>query len=207
MDTKAATGIPTAILLISFILVGATAASVIIGNTENSQEFDYNKILKDTIHEISTYIKVDDVIGKYSSTSENQYINKIAILIKPLYSTNIDISNVLIKINNGEKIRILSNNNYAELIKNYSIFEHPLWNMIKENEYSVISILDKDRSINNHNIINDNTDTSYLIVKLPKDLTIKKGETIEITLILPAGTSKTIYLEAPLPIQPIVSLN
>jgi len=55
--------------------------------------------------------------------------------------------------------------------------------------------------------INDNTDMIYIVLKLPPDITMKKGDSLEITLFPSIGITKTIHLKAPLPIKQIVSLN
>ena len=206
MNTKGATGIATAILLISFILIGATSASLLIGDSGTSSDYNYEEMVEETIDEISTYIQIKDIMGKYSSTTNEQYIQKIAILIKPLFSTNIDASKLIIKMDNGEQIKMLNYNRHAEFIKSHSLFEHPLWNNISVTEYSFITILDTDQSIINFNTINDNTDMTYIVIKLPNEFSMKKGDMLEITFFPSTGITKTINLEAPLPIKPIVSL-
>ncbi|MCK5459005.1 MAG: hypothetical protein KAI20_03880, partial [Thermoplasmatales archaeon] len=70
MNNQGATGIATAILLISFILIGATAASVIMGDSGNNPEENYEEILDEALDEISTYIQIKDALGKYNSTTE-----------------------------------------------------------------------------------------------------------------------------------------
>ena len=208
MDTQGATGIATAILLLSFILIGATAASVIMGdNGKNNSEENYEKIINEAIDEISTYIQIKDVLGKYYSIEEDQRIQKIAILIKPLFSTDIDASTLMIKLNNGKQIKMLYYNRQAEFIESHSLFEHPIWNNMTDTNFSFIAILDKDRSIIDYDTINDNTDMTYVILKLPPDFSMKKGDSLEITLFPSTGITKTIQLKAPLPIKQIVSLN
>ena len=53
----------------------------------------------------------------------------------------------------------------------------------------------------------DNIVMSYIIIKPPNDFTMKKGDSLEITLFPSIGITKTIHLKAPLPIKQIVSLN
>ena len=55
------TGITTIILLISFLLIGATVASIITGETEGTtSEEDMDQILNDVLDEITTYIHCSD---------------------------------------------------------------------------------------------------------------------------------------------------
>jgi len=207
MNNQGATGIATAILLISFILIGATAASVIMGDSGNNPEENYEEILKEALDEISTYIQIKDALGKYNSTTEEQHIQKIAILIKPLFSIDIDASKLVIKLNNGKQIKMLYYNRQAEFISSNSLFEHPIWTTMTDTDFGFIVILDKDQSIIDYGTINDNTDITYIIIKLPNDFTMKKGDTLELTLSPSTGVTKTINLKAPLPIKQIVALN
>lgn len=207
MNNQGATGIATAILLISFILIGATAASVIMGDSGNNPEENYEEILEEALDEISTYIQIKDALGKYNSTTEEQHIQKIAILIKPLFSIDIDASKLVIKLNNGKQIKMLYYNRQAEFISSNSLFEHPIWTTMTDTDFGFIIILDKDQSIIDYGTINDNTDMTYIIIKLPNDFTMKKGDTLELTLFPSTGITKTINLKAPLPIKQIVALN
>ena len=207
MNNQGATGIATAILLISFILIGATAASVIMGDSGNNPEENYEEILEEALDEISTYIQIKDALGKYNSTTEEQHIQKIAILIKPLFSIDIDASKLMIKLNNGKQIKMLYYNKQAEFISSNSLFEHPIWTTMTDTDFGFIVILDKDQSIIDYGTINDNTDMTYIIIKLPNDFTMKKGDTLELTLFPSTGITKTINLKAPLPIKQIVALN
>ena len=207
MNNQGVTGIATAILLISFILIGATAASVIMGDSGNNPEENYEEILEEALDEISTYIQIKDALGKYNSTTEEQHIQKIAILIKPLFSIDIDASKLVIKLNNGKQIKMLYYNRQAEFISSNSLFEHPIWTTMTDTDFGFIVILDKDQSIIDYGTINDNTDMTYIIIKLPNDFTMKKGDTLELTLFPSTGITKTINLKAPLPIKQIVALN
>ncbi len=207
MDTQGATGIATAILLLSFILIGATAASVIMGDNGEDPEENYEEILNEALDEISTYIQIKDVLGKYYTVEEDQHIQKIAILIKPLFSTDIDATTLMIKLNNGKQIKILYYNSQAEFISSNSLFEHPIWDTLIDTDFGFIVVLDSDQSIIDYETINDNTDMTYLILKLPTEFTLKKGDSLEITLFPSTGITKTIHLKAPLPIKQIVSLN
>jgi len=212
MDTQGATGIATAILLLSFILIGATAASVIMGGTgKDSEGRDIEELIitsvDETIDEISTYIQIKDVMGKYYTIDEKQKIQKIAVLIKPLISVDIDISELMIKLNNGKQIKMLYYSGQADFISSNSLFEHPICNTIRTDKFGFVITLDKDRSIVDYGIINDNTDMAYIVIKLPENFTMEKGDNLEITLFPSKGITKTINIEAPLPIKQVVSLN
>ena len=95
----------------------------------------------------------------------------------------------------------------ADFIHSNSLFEHPIWNDLSENNFSFVVALDKDRSLVDYDTINDNTDMAYIAIKLSENFTMKKGDSIEITLFPSTGITRTIIVKAPLPIKQIVSLR
>ena len=207
MNIRGGLGITTAIVFISFLLIAATAATVIMGNQKEISEEDYERIVEEAVDEISTYIQIKDTIGRYYLTDGEQRIQKIALLITPLISLDTDISSLTIKISNGEQIRILYYSGQAAFIQSQSLFEHSLWDETTEETFSMIVTHDKDRSITEYATLNENTDMTYIIIKLPDGFTMKKGDAITITLFPSTGITRTKTLVAPLPIHPIVSLE
>ena len=75
MNIQGGTGIITAILLVGFILIAATAVSVIMRNSDDMSEQDLEEMANNAIDEISTYIQIKDVMGKYYSTEGEIWIN------------------------------------------------------------------------------------------------------------------------------------
>lgn len=207
MNNEGGTGIITAILLVSFILIAATAVSVIMRNSEDMSEQDLEAILNGAVDEISTYIQIKDVMGKYYSTEGEQSIQKIAVLIKSLFSIDIDASELMIKLCNGEQIKMLFYSGQAEFMHSSSLFEHPIWDNMKGDNFNFVVALDKDRSLVDYNTINDNTDMAYITIKLSEDFAMKKGDTMTITFFLSKGVTRTITVKAPLPMKQIVSLK
>ena len=57
-----------------------------------------------------------------------------------------------------------------------------------------------------NNTLNDNTDMFYITIQLSYEFTMKKGDTMTITLIPSTGITRTISIKAPIPLQDIVSL-
>ena len=206
MDNQATLGITSAILMLSFIIISATATSIFTNFTNNISTDNYDKTIKETIDEISTYIQIKEALGKYYQINEEQYIQKIAILIKPLISCNIDISNLIIKINNGNLVKFFSYSYQADFIKSNTLFEHPIWDNINNSNFGFIMTLDEDKSLFNYNTLNSNTDIAYIIIPLSKELYMNKGDTLEITLIPSTGITKTLTIQAPMPTKKLVSL-
>ena len=211
MNNSGNMAVTGAILLISILLFGIIAFSVISGDIEGTSEQDmidlYDQLLDESLDEISTYLKITDKLGKYYGKPQHQRIEKIAIMIKPLVTINVDISELTIKICNGNAVKILSFNGSSEHIGSQSLFGHSLWEKIDENNFSFIATHDTDKSIVDFNTINKNSDMGYLIIKLPKDFYMKKGDSIILTLFPETGITRTILLEAPLPIKSVVSLD
>ena len=206
MDNKGATSAATALLLISSILIAATIVTIITSGTDESSEEDMDQILEEALDEISTYIQIKDIVGKYSSKENGQKIEQIAIMIKPLFSVEIDLSQLLIKLDNGNQVKILYYNQNADFIGAQNLFSHSIWSSLNATNFSLIVTNDNDNSIIDFNTINENTDMIYLIIKLPDDFKLKKGDQLLITLFPSTGITKIINIEAPLPIKQVVSL-
>jgi len=206
MHNQGNLGITAGILLIIFILIGAVAGSVIINGTQNVSDLDLTKITNDVLDEITTYLQVKNVIGKYENIQGKQSIQKIAIFIKPLVSIDIDIAKIRIMISNGEDLRILFYSGQAASINSYSLFNHPLWDSMNEDTYSLISTVDDDSSMEQYHTMNKNTDMAFIILKLPTNATLVYGESLQITLMPSPGNECTITLEPPIPTTHVVSL-
>jgi archaellin len=208
MNNEGNLGLLPAILLISLMLIGATAASVILkGSDETSSEQDLNKIVDDITKEICSYIQIKDTIGKYDQINGQQKIQKIGILIKPLISINIDVSTLTIKITNGEQLRMLPYSGQAAFISSQSFFGHPLWDDMTSDSFSFLVVLDTDRSLVEDHTLDDCTDMAYIAIKLSEDFTMKKGDSLTITLFPSTGLTRTITVTAPLPTQKVFTFD
>ncbi|UCD13094.1 MAG: hypothetical protein JSW60_05915 [Thermoplasmatales archaeon] len=206
-NNEGITGIAAAILLAGIILIAGAAASITMSNSKGETEKDYKQMMNEALDEISIYLQIKDVIGKYYSIEGEKRIQKIAILIKPLFSTNIDTSKLLIQLFNGKQIQMLYYSGNAEFIHSYPLFEHSLWNNQNENNFGLVVTLDKDKSLVDYSIINDHTDMAYITIKLSEDFQLKNGDSIQITLFPSTGVERTVSIEAPAPLTPIVSLH
>jgi len=212
MNKTGSMALTSAIALITAILLGVVAVSVLSDSTTSTNsEQDlvelYDQIVDESVDEISTYIKIPDRLGKYYGEPQKQKIEKIALMIKPLVSIDIDISELTIEICNGEKVRILSFNGETDKIGSQSLFEHYLWDKIKEDCYSFIVTHDKDNSIIDYKTINKNSDMGFIIIKLPSDFQMKKGDVLLVSLFPGTGITRNIALVAPLPIKSVVNLD
>ena len=205
MDSSGITGIAAAVLIASILIITGATATIILGSTNEGTD-DYEQIVYETVEEISTYIQIKDVIGKYN-LEEDKRIDQITILISPLVSTNIELSELTLKLDNKEDIQFLYYNGDAASINGYSLFEHPQWDNQSLEHYSALVLIDKDNSLEDFNIINDHTDSLYLTIKLPEAFQLQKNDVLGITLFPSTGIERQMEIEAPPPLTPIVSLS
>jgi archaellin len=208
MNNIGSSGITSTIILIAMILVTITAAGIITSSTTNNNidTEDITRLTNEILDEISTYLQIKDQKGKYYLINNEYQIKKIAILVSPLISQNIDVSKLMIQIDNGENIRILSFADSAKISDN-SLFEHPLWQYIDGTNFGLITILDIDNSISDYNIINENTDNCYIIFELPTSMTMQKYQELTVRLFPSSGISRTLNLKAPMPMKSIVTFE
>jgi archaellin len=206
MDDQAKLGTIAGILLLLFILIGAVSASVIITNTQITSEDDLNSITNEIVDELCSYLQIKQIIGKYQIIQGQQRINKIAILIKPFVSQNIDISKMTIELCDGDQYKILFFNGTAGSIRSHSLFEHPLWDSMANETFGLLSTIDDDNSIINSHLINKNTDMAFIILKLPDENAMNKDDLLDVTILPSPGIGRTVTLEAPLPIKNVVTL-
>jgi len=207
MSPWRSTGITTLIILTALLLVGITVTSVITeGTSDTTTECNYEEITDELIKEITSYLQIKDQKGKYTNINEEQKIEKIAILLSPLVSQNIDLTKLTIQLDNGQTIKILKYYKSSKLTQQ-SLFEHKLWVTLNGTNYALLTICDTDNLIANYNLINENSDNAYLIFKLPPDMMMKKYDTLKVTLFPSSGITKTTILKAPMPMKPVITFE
>jgi len=208
MGSLIGTTITIAVLTLSSLMMGATITSVIDAESDSiTTENNIEKLTSDAIAEISTYIQIRDQKGKFSKINGVQKIEKIAILISPLVSQNIDISRLTIQISNGRILKILRNNGIIEHLDSYSIFEHSIWDKLDGNNFGFISISDYDRSLISNKLLNDFSDNVYIVIRLPAGMAMKTYDKIAIDLFPATGMATTIILEAPFSMSQIITFE
>ena len=201
MGSLRSTALISMILLVTFILLGVVVASVITGITSETtgatEEHNYEQMVEETIDEITTYIQIRDQKGKYYEVDGQMEIQKIALLISPLVSQDIDVTGLTIMLDNGENVKVLYYSGSSSNLNSDKLFEHTIWDSLDSNDVSFITIIDDDSSLVNFNTINDYRDNAYLIFKLLPDMQLCKKDKMVITLFPSSGIDRTIFLEAP----------
>ncbi len=193
MNNKGSAGITAIPLLSSFLLVGATVSSVMFEGSDNMAK-DAEQIVNDIMDEITTYLKIDDVIGKYYNTDGSRRIEKIVILVKQLIPNNINMSEMTIKISNNNDVMLLDYSGHAVESNSEALFEHQVWETTN-NTFSLIVTRDNDRSLLDYNIMNE--DATFIAIKLTDRFAMKKDESITVSIIPAKGIVRSVVLETP----------
>ena len=192
MNNKGSTGIVSITILTSLLLTGA-ATSVMFDGTDDLSN-DAKQIVNEVLDEITTYLKIDDVVGKYYINDGVRRVEKIVILVEQFIQSNIDISELNIKLSNNNDIILLKYSGHAYEIKTEAIFEHQIWDKTDHN-FSLIVLNDKDKSLLDHGVMNK--DKTFIAIKLPEDFAMNGGDSISLSLIPNKGTTRSIVLETP----------
>ena len=178
-------------MLASFMLIGA-ASSVVF---EDSDEFAKNaeQTVNEVMEEITTYLKIDDIIGRYYTNEGMRRVEKIVLLVKPLIQSNIDMSELTIKICNDNDVTLLKYSGHSvECNSSETVFENQVWDKT-ENAFCLIVIIDKDRSLLDYGVMNK--DTAFIAIKLPDRFAMGDDESIIVSLIPSKGITRSIVLE------------
>ena len=193
MNNRGNVGITAIPLLISFLLIGATASTVMLGD-QDSIALDANQTVRNVVDELTKYLKIDDAIGKYYTFNGVRSVKKIVIQIKQIFQNTINMSEVKIKIINENDVMILGYSGHAVECNSGSLFEHRLWDTTN-NTFGLIVLIDQDRSLIDHNVMNE--DTAFIAIKLPDQFAMKNRESITISITPPGGRTSSVSLETP----------
>lgn len=205
MSAHGSLGITAAVILLTSLLVGVAAGSLMMQSSD-SFEIDLEQLTDDAVNEISTYLVVKDIFGKYSSQDQDRCISQIVLLVKPMFHGSLEISGLSLQLNNGDDICVLS---YADMIGTLSenrIFSHSLWQELPSDSYGLIVLNDADGSVESLHCLNDPSDAVYLLLKLPSQYQLSKDDSMILTLVPEIGIQRTFFLEAPLSMSAVVSL-
>lgn len=204
-DTTASIGISSVILLVAILLIAATVGSVITETSQEVSEEDINILVEDAVKEITSYIQIKNILGKYYAFENTYTLQKIMILITPLFHVDYDLSTLVIQLQTKDMVTNLYYTQQAVVPKG-DLFADSNWNQEKENVFNCLISLDTDDSVKQYNILNDPTDMVYLTIDLPQSMYLYKGDSMKISLIAGTGILRSISIKAPVPINKIVQL-
>jgi archaellin len=186
-------GITGMALFASFLVAGS--ASTVMLNDADTISQDAEKMLNDVLQEITTYIKIDDAIGKYYNTDENRRIERIVLFAKQYINIPINMSEITIEICNKDDIVMLKYSGQSFEIGSSTIFQHNVWETIGNNTFSILVTNDEDRSLLDHNTMND--DLIIIAIPLPDQFKMENRESMTISIIPENGIITSVYLETP----------
>jgi archaellin len=155
---------------------------------------DAEQTLKDTIDEITTYLKIEEAIGKYYTTNGIRRVEKIVIFIKQFIPNEINMSEVKIKICNNNDVILLDYSGFAVESNSKATFENQVWDLTN-NTYSLIVIHDKDRSLLDYNVMNG--DIALIAIRLPDQFAMGNSDSITVSIMPSKGITSSIILETP----------
>ncbi len=192
MNNIGSTGITAISLLTSFLVTGA-ASSVMFSSSDDLSE-NAKQMVNDVVNEITTYLRIEDAIGKYYTTDGVRSVEKIVIFVKEFIQNNINMSELTIQISNNNDILLLKYSGHAVEADSDSIFENKVWDKTN-NTFSLIVIIDQDRSLLDYNIMNK--DTAFIVIKLPDRFFMKNRDSLTVSIIPSNGITSSILLETP----------
>jgi len=192
MNNRGSIGITAIPLLTSFLMIGAVSSVMFEGQDDMSA--DANQIVNDVIDEITTYLKIEDAIGKYYTDNGVRSVEKIVILVKQFIQSTVNMSEVRIKLCNNDDVILFGYSGYAAESNSRAVFEHQIWETTN-NAFSLIVILDNDRSLLDHGVMNK--DKAFIAIRLPDNFAMEGGESMTLSIIPAKGTTSSIILETP----------
>ncbi len=204
-DKTASIGIASVILIVAVLLIAATVGSVLTDTSQDISEEDINILVDDAVKEITSYIQIKSILGKYYPYENTFALQKIMLLITPLFHVNYDLSTLVIQLQTKDMVTDLYYTQQVAVPKG-DLFADSNWNQEKGNVFSCLISLDADDSVQQFNILNDPTDMVYLTIDLPQSMYLYKGDSMKISLIAGTGVLRSISIKAPVPINKIVQL-
>lgn len=192
------------IAILSVVVITSTANTVINPTEEDFTEEEMNDLFEAIYDDLSTYVKIDRVIGKYESQGNQRRLSQLAVQIHSLFSKDIDLKDMIIELSNGYDIRYYSYFKTSDSLRNSSLFAHPLFNDVSINSFGLIPMMDKDDSIKNHQMINHHSDRLFIIINLQDSLLIESGESFSLSLHPSVGTIRSLSIDPPFSTRDVV---
>jgi len=196
----------TIIIITVILIVSFAASSLVYEMPEDISEEELETMISTIYNSISSYINIDHVYGKHTTTTNGRTITHLAILINPYFSTSINIDEMILELVSNNDIHHVYFSGNSSKIDSYPLFSHQEWTHISSTQYSIISICDSDSSIEQINQLNDCTDRAYIILKLPDSMMLNNKEHIEMNILFSSGMKRSILLNPPFSTRDIVQI-
>jgi archaellin len=197
-------GFAIVITILILMIITTTVTSIVDQTNDEITEADLEEMISTIYNDISTYIQIEHIYGKYSQTDEGRMIKQIALQINPLFSIDVPLDGIIIEVIGNQDVQMMYYSGCASSILPYSLFGHLAWNNVSSAQFSIVSIFDTDASIEQNDVINDCTDRAYIIIGLSEDLWISHTEHIEMNIIFKSGVNRGLNLQAPFSTKDII---
>ncbi|MFO7678371.1 MAG: hypothetical protein R6V50_08350 [Thermoplasmatota archaeon] len=203
------------LLSFTMLIIAIVAITIIVSSatlyegtqtTEKITEEDLQEMIETVYADVSSYMNIDDILGKFHRVQQDRLIKQIAIQLHPQFSTNIKLSELMIELSNGNQIIFLDHNGCCADISNETLFNHGLWDNLGNNSFGILSIFDDDNSMKQSHLINQHSDRLFIIFKIPHSLKLQRGDTIKINLYPSIGVKKELDIKIPFSVDPVLSL-
>jgi archaellin len=183
----------TAITLLGGVVIASAASSVVLQSSETLSS-TADQMINDIIKGITTYLSVDDIMGKYYITNGTRQVERIVLLLKQPVKSPLDLSEITLKLSNNDDVILLQYSGHAAEYNSKGMFDNQVWETMNDT-YGVIIVHDKDHSVTEYHVMND--DIIFLAIQLPSQFTMGDGESITIAILPDNGIITTLVLETP----------
>jgi len=204
MTSYGSLGILALALVITLIFLAATVKSVANTNQTTSTE-SLEEITTEVTNDLTSYIKVQQIIGKFEPGTSHPGLQQLAINIRPLVTGTIDLSQMKIELITPSDLTLFSYQD-ASMFSGGPLFSNSAWDQLIPGTYSMLVTVDDDASIISSHTLNKNTDAGFLIIKLPDTMRLSPKETYQLILMPTPGQTRQFALDVPLPTTAPVTL-
>jgi len=200
------TTLSVVIIFILVFFISAIVASVLITSESTSvTEEEMQQLVDDTLKDLTSYMTISEVVGRFDGSSDPG-INKIAFLLKPMFTQPIDVDSMTLKMNVEDDMLLYQFDGSVDSLGPSGLFSHDIWNNLSEGSFGIITVYDKDSSVTSYQVFNDRSDMAYLIISLSDSHRLKSQEEIEVRFLHTSGLHKSLNLHVPLPMKQVVTL-
>jgi len=179
MGNQGSTGI-TWILLLTILLLVSSSIIYGLASSGDEDDQDVEDLLESALKEIESYFVVKEGYAKM----KDEYLMMV-LLIKPVFSTPIPLSNLTLEVNDGKVLRLL---NLSGVFDSKDVFNEDFWSDLNQS-FAIVPVIDKDGSLREGFI---NGDLFYVAFKISKD-----AERIEVSIISGYGSVSEVEIILP----------
>ena len=179
---------------ITVIVLAGGASSIYLDGSERMSG-DVEKLVKGILNDFTTYIKVEDVVGRYSGNGAERELKNLLILAKLISADGLNLTNLKIGLSNGKELILIDYNGKGFSCKRSFLFSDAIWEDL-EYSFGLITLEDFDNSIQIEKVANDG-DRFFIAINLPPEFHVKSGDLLEVYILPHEGIGKTIDVRVP----------